>query len=203
MCSFCRTRRKQDDSLHTQCVNLHMFVFSPIIVEIWRTFFGALGASAMCSFSFSLLDVFHTVSWCCFVGSPTSGTLSETSCDSTCESYRCMYLSLDVRLNIHVARSVGLTLFVTVALLFETLLQALQKPFSSSKEMRSLDAKSLVLTSSKATRPTFIESFFVVRRGGGLPSRILTLRDWCEEQRLPLGPHAWNEPQRRQLPAAS
>ena len=64
-----------------------------------------------------LMDVYHRMSWCFFVGSLTSSTLSGTSCDSTCESFRCMFLSLDVRLNIHVARSVGLTLFVTVVLL--------------------------------------------------------------------------------------
>ena len=65
-----------------------------------------------------LMDVYNRVLWCCFVGSLTSSTLSGTSCDSTCESFRSMFLFLDVRLNIHVARSVGLTLFVTVALLF-------------------------------------------------------------------------------------
>ena len=80
-----------------------------------------------------------------------------------------------MRLNIHVARSVGLTLFVTVALVFENLLQAWQKPLPSSREIRSLDAISLVLTSGIATRPTFIESFFVDRRSEGLPSRILTV----------------------------
>ena len=114
---FCRTRRKQDDSLHTHCANLNTLVARPIIVEIWRTFFGALGASAICSFAFSRMDVYHRVSWCCFVGSLTFSTLSGTSCDSTCEPFRCMFLSLDVRLNIHVARSVALTLFITVALL--------------------------------------------------------------------------------------
>ena len=66
----------------------------------------------------SLMDVYHRVSWCCFVGSLTSSTLSGTYCDSTCEPFRSMFLSLDVRLNIHVARSVGLTLFITVALLY-------------------------------------------------------------------------------------
>ena len=80
-----------------------------------------------------LMDVHLIVSWCCFVGSLTSSTLSGTSCDSTCESFRCMFLSLDVRLNIHVARSVGVTLFVTVVLVFETLLQAWQKPLPSSR----------------------------------------------------------------------
>ena len=83
-----------------------------------------------------------------------------TSCDISYESLRFMFLSLDVRFNIHVARNVGLTLFVTVA------------PFCLRlyyKEMRSLDAK------SRATCPTFIKSFFVVRRGEGLPSRILTV----------------------------
>ena len=30
-----------------------------------------------------LVDVYHRVSWCCFVGSLTSSTVSGTSCDST------------------------------------------------------------------------------------------------------------------------
>ena len=50
---FCRTRRKQDDSLHTHCANLNTVAW-PITVEIWRTFFWALGASAICSFSLPL-----------------------------------------------------------------------------------------------------------------------------------------------------
>ena len=64
----------------------------------------------------SFMDVYHRVSWCFFVGSSTCGTLNGTSCDSTCESFRCEFLSLDARLNIHVARNVGLTLKITVAL---------------------------------------------------------------------------------------
>ena len=38
-----------------------------------------------------------------------------------------------------------------------------------------MDAKSLVPTFSRATRPTLIESFFVVRQGEGLRSGILTV----------------------------
>ena len=44
------------------------------------------------------MDVYHRVSWCCFVGSSTSGTPCGTSCDSTCESFRCRFLSLSVNL---------------------------------------------------------------------------------------------------------
>ena len=162
--------------MHTHCANLSTLIARPSTVEIWRTFEGPLGASAICSFSLPLWMFTTGCRGVVFVGSSTSGTLSGTSCDSTCESFRCRFLSLDVRLNIHVARNVGLTLFITVALLcFETLLQAWQKRLPSSKEMRSLDAKSLVLTFSRATRPTFIESFFVFHRGEGLRSRILTV----------------------------
>ena len=45
-----------------------------------------------------LMDVYHRLSWCCFVSSSTSGTPSGTSCDSTCESFRCRFLSLSVNL---------------------------------------------------------------------------------------------------------
>ena len=120
----------------------------------------------------TLVDVYHRVSWCCFVVFLTSSTLSGTSCDSTCESFRCMFLS--GRATQHPRCTKRWRHFVchSGSLVFETLLQVWQKPLPSSKEMSSLDAKSLVLTSGRATRPTFIESFFVVRRGEGLPRRI-------------------------------
>ena len=130
-------QRTQRLSMHSSGVNegftqlVHVFVLQnnahalcqwPCTVEIWRTFFGALGASAICSFSFPVWMFTTGCRGVVFVGSSTSGTLSRTSCDSTCESFRCRFLSLDARLNIHGAQNVGLTLFITVALLcFEAL----------------------------------------------------------------------------------
>ena len=114
---FCRTRRKQDDSFHTHCANLNTLVARPITVEIWRTLFLVLLEQVPYVPSNSPYGCLPHGVVVLFVGSLTSSTLSGTSCDSTCESFRCMFLSLAVRLNIHVARSVGLTLFVTVALL--------------------------------------------------------------------------------------
>ena len=146
-------------------------------MEIWRTLFWCSWTKCLLFLRIHLMDVYHRVSWCCFVGSFTSSTLSVTSCESTCEPFRCMFLSLDLRLNIHPRCTKRWPHFVyhSGSLVFETLPHAWQKPLPSSKEMSSLDAKSLVLTSSRATRPTFIESFFVVRRGEGLPRRILTV----------------------------
>ena len=56
--------------------------------------------------------------------------------------------------------------------------------------------KSKVLTFGRATRPTRIESFFVVCRGedcqvASSGSQLLSLRDRCGEKGAPLGPHAW------------
>ena len=132
---FCRTRRTQDDSLHTHCANLNTLVARPITVEIWRTFFFVPLEQVPYVPSHSPCGMFTTgCRVVVLLVLQRLVTLSGTSCDSTCESFRCVFLSLDERLNIHVARSVGLTLFVTVALVFETLPQAWQKPLSSSKE---------------------------------------------------------------------
>ena len=99
----------------THCANLNTLVARSITVEIWQTFFVPLEqVPYVPSHSpYGCLPQGVVV----LFGSLTSSTLSGKSCDSTCESFWCMFLSLDVRLNIHVARSVGLTLFVTVALL--------------------------------------------------------------------------------------
>ena len=73
-------------------------------VEISRTVFRALQASAMCFLSFS---IFMSPAGCpVVVGSSMSSTLSGTSWDSTHQYFRYVFLFPAVRLNIHVERSV-------------------------------------------------------------------------------------------------
>ena len=67
--------------------------------------------------------------------------------------------------------------------------------------------KSQVLAFGRATRPTLIESFFVVRRGedfqvGTSALQLLSLKHRCGEQGAPLGPRAWDQLLCLQLPAA-